>query len=148
MRTFTTFDRVKRAERGLIWALVHEPQEAITALKILQDNDLDGLPTRRILEEGRKLPDAASILLPSALFERLSVMEAQLVTRIAAEPTAPWPAMSCSRELQQLRAQREFSELQQEITRLQESGGTPDVELLRKKLDLARELELLSRTVH
>jgi hypothetical protein len=31
---------------------------------------------------------------------------------------------------------------------VQESGEVPDTHLLEKKLNLARELELLSRTVH
>ncbi|HKY23420.1 MAG TPA: hypothetical protein VJM31_19545, partial [Vicinamibacterales bacterium] len=46
---------------------------------------------------------------------------------------------------EQLRVHREFSAIQQEIARLQESGATPDTRLLEKKLVLARELEVLSR---
>jgi hypothetical protein len=87
-------------------------------------------------------------MLPSALLERLNSIEAQLVTGIAAEPSAPWSAISCARELQQLRVHREFSAIQREIARVQESGAAPDTHLLEKKLNLARELELLSRTVH
>ena len=147
-RDMPTLGEVKRAEKGLIWALVHEPEIGMTALNDLQDNDLEGLPTRGILEKARSVAEKSSTVLPSALFERLTPMEAQLVTRIAAEPNAPWPALSCTRELQQLRAQREFSAIQQEITRLQESGGAPDTQLLEKKLVLARQLEALSRTVH
>ena len=147
-RDIPSFGEVKRAEKGLIWALFHEPETGMTALNNLQDNDLEGLPTRRILEEARSLADRAPAVMPSALLERLSSMEAQLVTRIAAEPNAPWPAMSCARELQQLRAQREFSAIQREIARMQESGGAPDTHLLERKLVLARELEALSRTVH
>ncbi len=147
-RELPNFGQVKQAEKGLIWALIHEPEQGMTALKLLQDNDLDGLPTRRILEEARSLTDKPPAMLPSALLERLNSIEAQLVTGIAAESSAPWSAMSCTRELQQLRVQREFSAIQREIARLQEAGAAPDTPLLEKKLTLARELEALSRTVH
>lgn len=148
LRELPSFGQVKRAEKGLIWALIHDPQQAMAALKVLQDNDLEGLPTRHILEEARNLTESAPNVLPSALLERLNAVEVQLVTRIAADPNAPWPAMSCARELQQLRAEREFSAIQREIARVQESGSTADTNLLEKKLILARELEALSRTVH
>jgi hypothetical protein len=52
------------------------------------------------------------------------------------------------RELQQLRAEREFAGIQREIRRLQEAGEQADSNILEKKLALARELEQLSRTVH
>jgi DNA primase len=147
-RDLPSFGQIKQAEKGLIWTLIHDPAQGVTALKLLQDNDLDGLPTRHILEEARNLADKPPAMLPSALLERLTSMEAQLVTGIAAEPSAPWSAISCTRELQQLRAHREFSAIQREIARLQESGVTPDTYLLEKKLVLARELEALSRTIH
>ncbi len=147
-RAMPNFGQVKQAEKGLIWALIHEPAEGMAALKLLQDNDLEGLPTRHILEEARNLADKPPAMLPSALLERLTSIEARLVTGIAAEPSAPWSALSCARELQQLRVHREFSAIQREIARMQESGSTPDTHLLEKKLNLARELEVLSRTVH
>jgi DNA primase len=147
-RELPTLGEVKLAEKGLIWALLHEPEEGMTALKLLTDNDLEGLSTRHILEEALHLEHRPPAMVPSALIERLTSVEAQLVTGIAAAPGAPWSAISCVRELQQLRAHREFSAIQREITRLQESGATPDAQLLERKLQLARELEVLSRTVH
>jgi DNA primase len=147
-RELPSFGQVKPAEKGLIWALIHEPQQGLAALNILQDNDLEGLPTRRILEEARTLTNISSSMMPSALFERLNQVEADLVTSIAAHASPPASPMSCARELQQLRVEREFGAIQREIARLQESGEMPDAHLLAKKLNLARELELLSRTVH
>ncbi len=147
-RQIPSFGEVKRAEKGLIWALFHEPETGMTALNGLQDNDLEGLPTRRILAEAKNLAGRPPGVLPSALLERLNALEAELVTRIAADPTAPWPAESCVRELQQLRAEREFAGIQREIRRLQEAGEQADSDILEKKLALARELEQLSRTVH
>src|SRR5688572_27646835 len=88
-RDMPTLGEVKRAEKGLIWALVHEPEQGLAALKILQDNDLDGLPTRHILEAARNFAEKPPAMLPSALLERLTSIEAQLVTGIAAEPSAP-----------------------------------------------------------
>jgi DNA primase len=147
-RQIPSFGEVKRAEKGLIWALFHEPEMGMTALNVLQDNDLEGLPTRRILEEAKRLTDRAPGVLPSALLERLNSLEAELVTRIAAEPNAPWPADSCAREIQQLRAERDFVDVQREIRRLQEAGEQADTRMLEKKLALARQLEELSRTIH
>ena len=56
-RDLPNFGQVKRAEKGLIWALIHEPEIGMTALNDLQDNDLEGLATRRVLEEARALAD-------------------------------------------------------------------------------------------
>ena len=53
LRELPNFGKVKQAEKGLIWALVHEPELAMAALNVLQDNDLEGLQTRRVLEEAR-----------------------------------------------------------------------------------------------
>ena len=128
-RDLPNFGQVKPAEKGLIWALVHEPEEGMTALKILQDNDLEGLPTRRVLEEARALTDRAPSVLPSALFERLNPVEAQLVTGIAAAASPPAHALSCVQELQQLRVEREIAAIQREMDRLQESGGQRDAEM-------------------
>jgi DNA primase len=147
-REISDFGAVKPAEKGLIWALIHEPELGMTALKDLQDNDLDGLPTRRVLEEARTLAHRDPAMFPSALFERLNAGEAQLVTRIASEPRPPGPALSCARELQQLRLQREVAAVQREIDRRQTAGEGLDATMLVKKLTLARELETLSRTIH
>jgi DNA primase len=123
-RDLPNFGQVKPAEKGLIWALVHEPEQGMTALKILQDNDLEGLPTRRVLEEARALTERAPSVLPSALFERLNPVEAQLVTSIAAAASPPAHALSCVQELQQLRVERDIAAVQREMDRLQESGGS------------------------
>ncbi len=145
-RELPNFGRVKPAEKGLIWALIHEPEKGMTALKVLQDNDLEGLPTRRVLEEARALADRAPAVLPSALFERLNPVEAQLVTSIAAAATPPAHALSCVQELQQLRVEREIAAVQHEMDRLQELGGQSDseiTELWQKKRELLHQIEAL-----
>ena len=117
------FGQVKQAEKGLIWALVHEPEQGMAALNILQDNDLEGLPTRRVLEEARTLADRPPAQLPSALFERLNPVEAQLVTGIAAATTPPGPAGRVCTGIQRFGCERENAAVQREIDRLQELGG-------------------------
>ena len=146
-RDLPNFGKVKPAEKGLIWALIHEPEQGMTALKILQDNDLEGLPTRRVLEEARALADRAPSVLPSALFERLNPVEAQLVTSIAAAASPPAHALSCVQELQQLRVEREIAAVQREMDQLQELGGQRDAEmtaLWHRKRALLDEREALS----
>ena len=41
--------QVKVAERGLIWALIHQSEGAQAALLELEATDLEGLATREIL---------------------------------------------------------------------------------------------------
>jgi DNA primase len=145
-RELPNFGQVKTAEKGLIWALIHEPEIGMTALNDLQDNDLDGLPTRRVLEEARALAGWRPELLPSALLERLNPVEAQLVTGIAAAPTSPAPAGECVRAIQRLRCEREQAAIQRDIDRLQALGGSDDSEitaLWQKKRDLLHRIEAL-----
>ena len=66
-RDLPNFGQVKQAEKGLIWALIHEPEIRTGSPQDLKDNDLEGLSTRSILEEARKLTDRAPEMLPSAL---------------------------------------------------------------------------------
>ena len=151
-RDIPTFGEVKRAEKGLVWALVHEPEQGMAALNVLQDNDLEGLSTRHILEEARALADRAPAVLPSALFERLNPVEAHLVTGIASERQPPGPPLSCARELQQLRVERDIAAVQREMDRLQELGthlhDSEITELWRRKAQLMAKKEELSQRVH
>jgi DNA primase len=144
-----SFGSVKQAEKGLIWALIHEPEIGMTALNDLQDNDLEGLPTRRVLEQARTLVDRAPSVLPSALIERLNQVEVHLVTGIASAATPPAPAAECVRAIQRLRCEREQAAVQREIDSLQERGGYHDSEmtaLWQRKRDLLHQIEALSRS--
>lgn len=148
-RELPSFGQVKQAEKGLIWALVHEPEIGMAAVKDLQDNDLDGLPTRRVLEEARSLTARPGIVLPAGLLERLNPVEVQLVTAIAAATTPPAPASNCVRALQRLRYEREQAAIQREIDRLQELGQGHDGEitaLWQRKRTLLHHIEALSRS--
>jgi hypothetical protein len=63
-------------------------------------------------------------LLPSALLQRLSTVNAQLVTSIAAIPVSTAPPAGCVRAIKRLRWERERAAIQREIDRLQQLGAS------------------------
>jgi len=138
---------VKPAERGLIWALVHEPATALAALDELEDEDFRVLAARRVFEAARNLHGATAEQVPIRLLERLNEQEAQLVTSIGADPARSAPAADCVRALRLLRYDRERAALQREIDRLQQEaapGVASKIEQLGlQKIDLKRRIEAL-----
>ena len=116
--------QVKVAERGLIWALMKDPEAALGALLELENEDLDGLATAGILRQARSLQGWPPAGIPGGLLERLSRGETALVREIASQPEAPSEdAADCARTLKRLRYDRERAALQREIDRLQEDGA-------------------------
>jgi hypothetical protein len=115
--------QMKDAEKGLIWALIHNADEALRALIELDEEDLNELATREVFLVARRLHDQIGEFSPSALLERLNTVDAQLVTRIASAPMSPAPALDCARAIQRLRCDRERAAIQREIDRLQELGA-------------------------
>jgi DNA primase len=146
-RELPSFGQLKDAEKGLIWALIHNPA-ARWAMVELDEDDLDGLAGREIFEMARSLHDEPQDVLPSALLQRLSTVNAQLVTGIAANTSPPAPPLECARALKRLRWERERAAIQREIDRLQELGaGTYGHEidaLWLKKKDLMHRIEGLT----
>jgi hypothetical protein len=137
---------VTKAEKGLIWWLIHEPGSALAGIDALEPGDLDGLASRSVLDLARKLNENRGFS-PSVLLERLTMAEAQLVTGIASEPEPPALSLtSCVRELRRGRYVRERAAVQREIEELQNqgaaSGGEGDA-LLMRKLHLGRLIEEL-----
>jgi DNA primase len=141
-----SFARVTKAEKALIWWLMHRPGEGLAAVEGLGEADFVNLPTGSVLDLALKLNEDRGFS-PSVLLERLSMMEAQLVTTIASEPEPPaWGLSSCVREIQRSRYVQERAELQREIDRLQSSGAGDSQEmniLLARKLDLSRRIQAL-----
>ena len=138
--------QVTKAEKGLIWWLIQEPTAALDALGSLEPSDFEGMPARSVLDLARKLHDNKGFS-PSVLLERLSLVEAQLVTGIASEPEPPAlsPA-ACVREFRRHRYERERAAVQREIERLQTQGMADGVEintLLAKNGDLGRLIQSL-----
>ena len=144
-RELPSFGRIRAAERGLIWSLF-QGEAAAEALATLEDEDLDTLLTRRILELARGLHREGVADVPSALLARLNVEEARLVTGIAAMPACPAPPAECVATLRRLRYERERTELQRQIDRLQSDGGgeMAIAALSQQKMDLIRLIEQLS----
>lgn len=137
--------QVRQAEKGLIWSLVHQPGDVLAALESLETEDFEGLAARNVLELARSLQQKGAPL-PSALLERLSMMEAQLVTGIAAGSAPPvLRADDCVREIKRLRYERERAAIQREIDHLQQLGAAQhDAQidaLWARKRDLLQRIE-------
>jgi DNA primase len=144
-RVPTLQGRPRGAERGLIWALVHDPAAALTALRQLENEDLKGLSTEHLLRTALEL-DVAAADVPPALMERLNTQEAELLASVAAEPSPPAVRLDlCVVAIQYLRLERELAEVQRELNRLQNVGDTGDAAmvLLGRKQTLVRALEAM-----
>jgi DNA primase len=147
-REVPSFGQVTKAEKGLIWLLVHRPEEALLAVEGLESADLEGLAAGSVLDLTRKLNDDKGFS-PSVLLERLSMVEAQLVTGIAGGQPEPHvhDAEGCVRSIKRLRYERERAAVQREIDRLQQLGaaehGAQIDALWSRKQDLIHRIEAL-----
>jgi len=144
-RELPNVGQVTKAEKGLIWLLVHNHNAALTALESLEPMDLKGLSAGSVLDLARKLNEDRGFS-PAALLERLTMAEANLVTAIASEREPHvHDAEGCTRIIRRLRCEREYAELQREIDRLQELGasahGSEIDALWARKLDLKHRME-------
>jgi DNA primase len=148
-REIPSFGQFKHAEKGLIWALVHNSSQGLEALTELDGDDVSHLAARDILEMARSLQGSTSPDgLPSALLQRLSTENAQVVAGIAAAATPPAPPFECVRALKRMRYERDRAAIQREIDRLQQLGagqhGSEIDALWRKKKDLLHQIEQLT----
>jgi DNA primase len=148
-RELPSFGQLKHAEKALIWSLVHNSKEALDALSHLDADDLSNLAGRDIFEVAQDLQGLPPNTLPTALLQRLSTVNAQLVTSIAATSTPPAPPMDCARALKALRWERDRAAIQREIDRLQQMGagqhGNEIDALWQKKKDLLLRIEQLTQ---
>jgi DNA primase len=146
-RRLPALGQIKIAERGLIWALVHDPEATIAALGELEPTDLDGLATRDILRQAQSLQGWPGASLPGAFIERLNKGEAELVEDIGRQTGAPAEAADCVRTLKRLRYDRERAHVQREIDRLQEAGAAHHeheiIALWERKKDLLHRMQEL-----
>ena len=132
-REMPSFGQVTKAEKGLIWWLVHRPEEGGAALAALEPADLEGLASRSVLDLARQLNEDKG-LSPSMLFERLNMVEAQLVTAVASEAEPPVHEVNgCVHDIRRLRREREYAALQREIDRSQQQGDQAAVNALLEK---------------
>ncbi len=117
---------VTKAEKVLIWWLIHRPDEVGPALAALTTDDLPGLAARSVLDLARQLNEDREFS-PSALLERLSTTDARLVTGVATESEAPGLDLSwCVRSIRKRRYERERTEIQRAIAQLMREGDGQD----------------------
>jgi DNA primase len=143
-RTLALTGRIRQAEKGLLWGLVHDPGGVLPWLKTLEDQDLEGLSTAGILRAARALALEGGGEAPNALIGRLTSTEAQWLAATAAESLPPVLNAELSvKSLKRLRFERERADIQQEIHRLQSEGnqGSALMELLLRKQELVRRLD-------
>jgi len=144
--------QVKPAERGLIWAVMKRPEEALQVLGDLADQDLEGLAASDILRQARSLQGCPPTSLPPLLLERLSIGEVELVEAISAQPEAPARVLSdCVLELRKHRLIRERTAVERELARLLEQGvpshdGRID-ELGMRQIGLKQEIEAMNHGI-
>jgi DNA primase len=147
-RELPSYGQLKQAEKALIWGFIHDTAAAMDALGDLDETDLEELAGRDIFQVARSLHDEPADLLPTTLLQRLSTVNAQLVTSIAATPLAPAPPAACVRALKRLRWERERAAIQREIDRLQQLGATQhghEIDnLWQRKKDLLHRIEELT----
>ena len=136
---------VRKAEKGLIWSLVHDPEGTMASLRQLEVEDLKGLSTANLLQTALDL-DVRPEDVPAALMERLSKQEAELLAAVAAEPSPPavLPDL-CVVALKYVRLERELADVQRELKRLQDMGdsGPAVMALLARKSQMRRALEAM-----
>lgn len=139
---------VRTAEKGLIWAIVHEPETALKALSELDDRDVEGLVTGALLLGARSFQGWPVKDVPAAFMERLGREEKSVVSTIVEETDAPAHAADCARTLKRQRYERERALLQEEIDKLQEHGTAEDLAqidvLWQRKKDLLSLIETLT----
>jgi DNA primase len=118
--------RIKPAEQGLLWALVHRPVEGLAAVARLEPADLEGLVTSPVLRLAASLVELPADLLPELLRERLSEGERVLVERAAGAAAPSAEPDACVHAVRRLRLERESAALQDEIDRLQQDAAIDD----------------------
>jgi DNA primase len=146
-RELPSLGQVTKAEKGLIWLLIHQPETAIASLATLDPMDLKGLSTGSVLDLAQKLNEDRGFS-PAALLERLTMAEANLVTAIASEREPHvHDADGCVQVIRRLRCARELAAIQSEIDRLQERNVAEHAEaintLLGRKHRLLQAMEEL-----
>jgi DNA primase len=147
-RLRTAATPLREDERGLLWALVHMPEQAVSILRMLDVTDIEGLTSESVLAKAMALREDDPARLPALLMENLSEHDAQLLTKVATAEQAPsLDLAACVQALRFGRIERQLAELQREIDGTSRHPGSGDAlaALLRRKNELRSELELARR---
>ncbi len=135
---------LRDVERALLWAVVHTPAAASAVLSQLEPSDFEGLRAQDLLEKAFTLRSQGPEELPSALMERLTDQEAQLLAKVASERESPVLDLdSCVQMLRFSRIERQLLDIQQSIDRGRREESPDEVlnQLLRQKNALRSQLE-------
>jgi DNA primase len=138
--------RLRPAEQGLLWALVHRPVEGLAAVARLDEEDFEGLFSAAVLRLAASLADVPPDVLPNLLHERLSEGERALLDRASSADSPVAEPADCVQALKRLRWNRELAAVQRAIEELQERRAADSDELLPGLW--ARKKELLQRLEH
>jgi DNA primase len=143
-RVRATSGRLRDVERGLLWAMVHTPEQAVPALRQLELVDFEGLTCASVLAKAIDLLAGEPAALPHTLMARLSTEEAELITTVASAEEAPILDLHmCVLVLQRGRLERQLAEIQRQLAQSKSSDKVN--ELLRQKNELSSRLERASR---
>lgn len=135
--------RLRPAETGLLWTLVHRPVEGLAAVAQLDADDIVGLASAGILTLATSLGDVPPDFVPGLLRERLNDAERGMVDRAAAATLPPAGPGDCVQAIKRMRIERDIAAVQEEIDRLQSRPGASDdtlAELWTKKKELLTQL--------
>ncbi|MCC7008701.1 MAG: DNA primase [Acidobacteria bacterium] len=139
--------RLRPAEQGLLWTLVHRPVEGLGAMARLDPEDLDGLLAAPIFRLAATLAELPPELLPGLLRERLSGGERALLDRASRDDAPVAPPADCVAAFKRLRTERDLADVQHEIDALQERSEMTDARLSAlwdRKKELLTRLEALT----
>ena len=141
---------LRQAEKGILWAIIHNTSAALSVLAGLEPADFETLEAGPILLVARTLVDVPPENVSDTLLDRLTPEEQALVKQIAQDPVEPATVEDCAINLRELRYKRERSALQNAIDHAQRADpsesnlGTINT-LLEKKRDLTKRLDELLR---
>ena len=134
--------RLRPAEQGLLWTLVHRPVEGLAAVAQLDDEDLAGLASGGVLKLAASLGDVPPDFVPGLLRERLSDEERGMLERAASASMPPAEPADCVHAVRRMRTERNIAAVQEEIDRLESRPTATDETLA---VLWARKKELLTR---
>ena len=142
-RTSNAATHLTETERGLLWAILHTPEDAAKVLQTLQEADLEGLASEQVLRKACEVAWGDPLVLPNALMERLTEREARMLAQAGAERQAPVTDLTaCVEALRRERTKRELADIDREILTLaaRDPGSARLTELIMKKIAMRRQL--------
>ena len=137
---------LRDVEKGLLWGLVHTPDQALAVLHQLETADFEGLRSQDILAKALELPKSIAAEMPGALLERLTDQEQQLLTGVAAGRESGLLRLeNCVQALRFARIERELGGIQRQIDASAGQPGADLDQLLRRKNELRTTLDRARR---